>query len=64
MSKKEEPNEVKPEQYNPRQIMDIANAFLKAAKKCNDAPSIESSGWVHPLLVPIVVNVSLACELF
>ncbi|MFV0240913.1 MAG: hypothetical protein ACK5H4_12855 [Lacrimispora sphenoides] len=60
---KENPNKLKPEEYNEKQMLDTARAFFKAAKMCNE-PSYKEMGWVHPLLIPIVVNISLACELF
>lgn len=56
-------NKLKPEEYNPNQMLGTARAFLKAAKRCNE-PSFQQLGWSHPLLVPIVTNVSFSCELF
>lgn len=53
---------MKPEEYNEKQMLGTARAFFKAANKCNE-PSYKEIGWVHPLLIPIVVNISLACEL-
>ncbi len=67
MAKKEKTgdiNKINPEEYNPRQMMNTANTFLSAAKKCNNDPSVELIGWSHPLLVPIVTNTAFACELF
>lgn len=66
MGKKNEnndPNKLKPEEYNVYQMLNTATAFLNAAKRCNE-PSFQQLGWSHPLLVPIVTNVALSCELF
>lgn len=60
---KEDPSKLEPEEYNVKQMLGTARAFLKAANKCNE-PSYKEIGWAHPLLVPIVVNISFACELF
>lgn len=57
------PNKLKPEEYNTNQILSVARAFLKVAKLCNNPP-LEQVGWVHPLLVPMVTNLALSCELF
>ena len=62
--KKKDINKINPEEYNPQQMMNTANAFLVAAKKCNNDPSIEQLGWSHPLFVPIVTNVAFAYKLF
>lgn len=61
--KKEDHNKLKPEEYNTNQMLGVARAFLKAAKLCNKQP-IEQMCWSHSLLVPIVINLSLSCELF
>lgn len=58
-----DPNKIKLEECNTTQMLDTARAFLKAAKRCNE-PSFQQLGWAHPLLVPIVTNISLSCELF
>lgn len=60
---KEDPNKLKTEEYSERQMLNIARAFSAAANKCNE-PSYKKIGWAHPLLIPIVVNISFACELF
>ncbi|MDN0032388.1 hypothetical protein QVN85_05685 [Oscillibacter valericigenes] len=60
---KEDHGKLKPEEYNEKQMLAIARAFFKAANKCNE-PSYKEMGWTHPLLIPIVVNISFACELF
>ncbi len=59
----DDPNKLKPEEYSTKQMLSAAKAFLKAAKLCNE-PSYKQIGWAHPLIVPIVTNISFACELF
>mgnify|MGYP000631005449 CR=1 FL=1 len=61
--RKDDPNKLKPEEYNEKQMLITARAFLKAANRCNE-PSYKEIGWAHPLIIPIVVNISFACELF
>ena len=56
-------NKIKPGEYNTRQMMGTARAFLNAAKRCNDPP-VQQLGWSHPLIVPIITNAAFACELF
>lgn len=53
-------DELTPEQYNPTQMLGAAKAFLSAVEKCNDPP-VKELGWIHPRLVPIVVNAVFAC---
>jgi len=64
MTKKDDINKIKIEEYNPRQMAYTAKAFLASAKKCNSNPSVELIAWAHPLLIPIVTNTAFACELF
>lgn len=57
-------NKIKPEIYNPRQMMNTAKSFLSAVQMCNNNPTVEMTGWGHPFLVRIVTNAAFACELF
>ncbi|WP_313133242.1 hypothetical protein [Anaerocolumna sp.] len=60
---KNNPNKLSFEEFSTIQMFNLANAFIAAANRCNE-PQIEQIGWMHPLLVPIVTNVSFSCELF
>ena len=51
------------EEYDYKQIAILGKSFLDAAKIC-DKPKIEEVGWSHNLIVPIITNMSFACELF
>lgn len=59
---KNNPNKLSIEEFSTIQMFNLANAFIAAANRCNE-PKIEQTGWMHPLLVPIVTNVSFSCEL-
>lgn len=58
---KNEKNKI--EEYDYKQIATLGNSFLDAAKICNNS-KIEEVGWSHHLIVPIITNMSFACELF
>ncbi len=62
-NEKDDPNKLKTEEYNTIQMLCTAGAFLQSAKRCNE-PSFLQLGWSHPLLVPIVTNLALSCEIF
>lgn len=51
------------EEYDYKQIAMLGKSFLDAAKTCNN-PKIQEDGWNHHLIVPIITNMSFACELF
>lgn len=51
------------EVYDYKQIAMLGKSFLDAAKTCNN-PKIQEVGWNHNLIVPIITNMSFACELF
>lgn len=51
------------EEYDYKQIAILGKSFLDAAKIC-DNPTMEEVGWNHDLIVPIITNMSFACELF
>ena len=51
------------EEYDYKQIAILGKSFLDAAKIC-DNPKIGEVGWSHYLIVPIITNMSFACELF
>lgn len=58
-----DPNKLKPEEHNTRQMLGVAKTFLMCAKKCNEPPA-QQHGWTHPLLIPIITNAAFSCELF
>lgn len=51
------------EEYDCKQIAMLGKSFLDAAKTCNN-PKMQEVGWSHHLTVPIITNMSFACELF
>lgn len=60
---KENANKKRTEEYGFKEISVLGKCYLDAAQKCNE-PKIESVGWNHHLLVPIITNMAFACELF
>lgn len=57
-------DKINSEDYSSLQMMNVANSYLSAVRKCNNDPTIEMVGWRHPLIIPIVTNAAFACELF
>ena len=49
--------------YSCHDIACVGRIFLEAAKQCNPQ-EVERVGWSHSLLIPIIVNMALSCELF
>lgn len=62
-SSKNDPNYLPQGELNPKRIFDTAHSFLLAAQHCNE-PCVQTVGWSQILLVPVVVNTALSCELF